>query len=133
MCILSKMHTILNVYNEETLLYLPTSFQKCVLSILHFIHRCKLQPQRKALPLTRDHAGLATDNFRETLRCLHVTTVCLPSRGVSEQDVYLCAAVLASSIPALCIHERTGVMPLVRGSSFMVKAPRGRLSWMENM
>lgn len=47
--------------------------------------------------------------------------------------VYLCAAVLASSIPALCIHERTGVMPLVRGSSFMVKAPRGRPSWMENM
>lgn len=47
--------------------------------------------------------------------------------------VYLCAAVFASNIPALCIQERTGVMPLVSGSSFMVKAPRGRLSWMENM
>lgn len=46
---------------------------------------------------------------------------------------HLCAAVLASSIPALCIHERTGVMPLASGSSFMVSAPRGRPSWMENM
>lgn len=46
---------------------------------------------------------------------------------------HLCAAVLASSIPALCIQERTGVMPLASGSSFMVSAPRGRPSWMENM
>lgn len=48
-------------------------------------------------------------------------------------DFYLCAAVLASKIPAPCIHERTGVMPVGSGSSFMVRAPRGRLSWMENI
>ncbi|TNN38650.1 hypothetical protein EYF80_051193 [Liparis tanakae] len=46
---------------------------------------------------------------------------------------YLCAAVLASRIPAPCIQERTGVMPVGSGSSFMVRAPRGRLSWMENI
>lgn len=94
---------------------------------------CKLQPKRKALPLTHGHARLILDNFRDILRCRHVMPILSPSSRVPEQDVYLCAAVLASRIPALCIHERTGVMPLVRGSSFMVKAPRGRLSWMENM
>ena len=46
---------------------------------------------------------------------------------------YLWAAVLASKIPAPCIQERTGVMPVGSGSSFMVRAPRGRLSWMENI
>lgn len=40
---------------------------------------------------------------------------------------------LASKIPAPCIQERTGVMPVGSGSSFMVRAPRGRLSWMENI
>ncbi|CAB1423850.1 unnamed protein product [Pleuronectes platessa] len=48
-------------------------------------------------------------------------------------EIYLWAAVFASNIPAPCIQERTGVMPVGSGSSFMVRAPRGRLSWMENI
>lgn len=39
----------------------------------------------------------------------------------------------ASKIPAPCIQERTGVIPVGSGSSFMVRAPRGRLSCRENM
>ena len=52
--------------------------------------------------------------------------------GLGE-NFYLWAAVLASKIPAPCIQERTGVMPVGSGSSFMVRPPRGRLSWMENI
>lgn len=52
---------------------------------------------------------------------------------VSVERFYLWAAVFASKIPAPCIQERTGVMPVGSGSSFMVRAPLGRLSWMENI
>lgn len=40
-------------------------------------------------------------------------------RGPSRSLSYLCAAVVASSRPAPCIHERTAFMPPI-GSSFMV-------------
>lgn len=57
----------------------------------------------------------------------------LSKRSCASGRFYLWAAVLASRIPAPCIQERTGVMPVGSGSSFMVRAPRGRLSWMENI
>lgn len=50
------------------------------------------------------------------------------ARGRGPRVSYLCAAVLASRIPAPCIQERTGVMPVGSGSSFMVRAPLGRPS-----
>lgn len=41
---------------------------------------------------------------------------------------YLCAAVLASTTPAVCIQDLTGFIPLPSGSSFILVPPRGMLS-----
>ena len=81
-----------------------------------------------------DGLHLGTHSLRCPANCTELSASC-PAIIICAYRVYvyLCAAVFASNIPALCIQERTGVMPLVSGSSFMVKAPRGRLSWMENM
>lgn len=49
-------------------------------------------------------------------------------RRAGAAGTYLWAAVLASTTPAVCIHERTGFMPLPSGSSFMVVPPRGIFS-----
>lgn len=48
-------------------------------------------------------------------------------------QTYLWAAVLASTTPAVCIHDRTGFMPLPSGSSFIVVPPLGIFSWIPNI
>lgn len=76
---------------------------------------------------------MQTATFTWTVTLTHSLAHSRKVARVLLWDFYLCAAVLASKIPAPCIHERTGVMPVGSGSSFMVRAPRGRLSWMENI
>lgn len=48
-------------------------------------------------------------------------------------NTYLWAAVLASTTPAVCIHDRTGFIPPPSGSSFMVVPPLGIFSWIPNI
>ena len=52
-----------------------------------------------------------------------------PERAKSRPNAYLCAAVLASRMPAPCIQERTEPRPAgSSGSSFRFSPPRARAS-----
>lgn len=74
-------------------------------------------------------------NSSMTLPTLIWSQICLsagttaPRMPQGRREVYLWAAVLASTTPAECIQERTA-----SGSSFrLAVAPRGRLSWIPNI
>lgn len=57
-----------------------------------------------------------------------------PERAGSGPSAYLCAAVLASRMPAPCIQERTEPRPAgSSGSSFRLSPPRGRASCAGNI
>ena len=57
-----------------------------------------------------------------------------PERARSRPSAYLCAAVLASRMPAPCIQERTEPRPAgSSGSSFRFSPPRGRASCAGNI
>lgn len=56
---------------------------------------------------------------------------CIKNRMIWQ--TYLWAAVFASTTPAVCIHDRTGFMPLPSGSSFIVVPPLGIFSWIPNI
>lgn len=57
-----------------------------------------------------------------------------PERAGSRPSAYLCAAVLASRMPAPCIQERTEPKPAgSSGSSFRFSPPRGRVSCAGNI
>lgn len=53
--------------------------------------------------------------------------------GVNGVSPHLCAAVLASSTPALCIHVLTAFIPAPSGSCLRVLPPRCTLSGIPNM